>query len=1710
MTDYYPLLDASDDIGVLRARKIKEKFKSIDQDCQALLGFGNEQGKHQRELRALYKALSEGMKPSEYVEKHLSWLFKKEIVPEAMKHVLMDAVDLCLLQPYALSWRRRSFRSKKPTVYVDKICRVLHFFTIDPLLPYALTDLLTGHVPDEVLKYLPRTQYAPSMATAMRIASALNQHDEAVEHVIREMIEGDGKPFLMHEVIQGIVCSSRQDMVELLGRLLLAARLQEGLRQAICEKADMGTVEAFRYLIGVIDDNDLIRFSSVKRAVGTWLGLISEETGDLERISSKSIKLVRGCLESKEFRENCLRTEDSMQIYIAFWAVGVTDVHAASLLACMLALKGTHQHRLTAGYFVEQLEEEELANSLAKKVLAAFPDEMDTVAVYLPSLMPYPAINLNSMLRDEAQVNLTEYFADEAEARKFYDLLKNLRSQVKKKLTFDPCIFPWNKAVLEKAQLAERLCVIARLLDDDVLLDEAASFFPDCEAYQRDTILKCCFGRMKTEKQRQLVLQSICDKGEYSRKEAMLIVDQATLTAEDYLVLEGLLRYKYADARMGLILLLQKQDSPALMGSIRRLLADKVAEKRLAALDLIKQVVEQPRHAVLRPDCAVLLASYTPIDAERALYDSLQSKLGGVQKIQPAALFTEEDCYQPTLTNTPELTEAVEVFHRYFPDSRIPDDLSGGKTGWLKKLLPGKDDAGKQAEADLDSLFECYKLHQMDAVKDRGEDKLLCNVEILRTTEEEGGVLLFPVWDQWYRQEIADPVRLFRAYILLQGGSGECNDLVQTALGKTFTKPQTHRGNGMTHVHMTIILDVLVNAYASRDDLRRLSAVILCWMARCVPDDRLWRMSKLLYSSVANVRHIASQDKFGALLAHLDYTDAKLAATLMPAGMMLSQRSAAVFSEMEKQHRIDSYTSATFYVRRQGSFPTLPVILRASYMGLISQRSVYHWMHQEVNKSDAAAALTALYATSRGKGRSFSLHSGQRIGTLYEFREAVRCYLGKEHPATEEDDVLLHYAETVCEPLLERLLQVELSRGDTETEYTKMAYRVQYLDGAERFTAILAALGKAKLVRSYFFGSASDRVDCLCHLLTVCVPHESDTADSLRKLVKERKISDQRLIEAALYCPEWVDLVGEVLELPGFRSAAYYFMAHMNEEFDETRKARIARFTPLSTEELKDGAFDIDWFRSAYAELGEKPFDMLYEAAKYITSGGKHARARKYADAVLGRLNVEETKELIVEKRNKDLLMAYPLIPLKDDGDLQTRYLFIQQFLKESRNFGAQRAASEKTASEVALTNLAHNAGYSDAMRLTLRMETRLAAQNAPLFDWQAIDDVRLRLMVDDQGVTTLVCEKAGKLLKSVPSKLKKHEVLLRLNEVKKQMVEQQRRARRMLETALEEATTFTAGEIAMLMDNPVIAPMLRRLVFMKDAAFGMTDGKTLIATDGSVVRLMDTDELVIAHPFHLWKAQQWLPWQKYLFANQIVQPIKQVFRELYIKTPDELGRTTSLRYAGHQIQPSKTLATLKTRRWLADPEEGLQKVFYKENIVATIWALADWFSPADIEAPTLEWVVFLDRKTGKQMKIDDVPDLLFSEVMRDVDLAVSVAHVGGVDPETSHSTMEMRAAILSFTLPLFRLNNVEIKDRHAIINGELAQYSVHLGSGVVHQIGGTMLSVLPVHSQHRGKLFLPFVDEDPKTAEIISKVLLFAEDGKLKDPTILGQIRRS
>lgn len=91
--------------------------------------------------------------------------------------------------------------------------------------------------------------------------------------------------------------------------------------------------------------------------------------------------------------------------------------------------------------------------------------------------------------------------------------------------------------------------------------------------------------------------------------------------------------------------------------------------------------------------------------------------------------------------------------------------------------------------------------------------------------------------------------------------------------------------------------------------------------------------------------------------------------------------------------------------------------------------------------------------------------------------------------------------------------------------------------------------------------------------------------------------------------------------------------------------------------------------------------------------------------------------------------------------------------------------------------------------------------------------------------------------------------------------------------------------------------------------------------------------------------------------------------------------------------------------------------------------------------------------------------------------------------------------------LRLLKLTNVELKGSHAIIKGKLGEYTVHLGSGSVHKMASGALSIIPIHSQHRGRIFLPFIDDDPKSAEITPKIAMLAEDHKIKDPTVLVQI---
>lgn len=701
-----------------------------------------------------------------------------------------------------------------------------------------------------------------------------------------------------------------------------------------------------------------------------------------------------------------------------------------------------------------------------------------------------------------------------------------------------------------------------------------------------------------------------------------------------------------------------------------------------------------------------------------------------------------------------------------------------------------------------------------------------------------------------------------------------------------------------------------------------------------------------------------------------------------------------------------------------------------------------------------------------------------------------------------------------------RILEVELTRGDLPTAASKAALALGYSGGAEVLLRLIQALGKGKLVRGYIY-SNQGRSAIFSHLIRATHPGPEDTPERFAELARAAGVPEQRLIDAACYAPQWARHVERAVDWPQFAEAVWWIHAHTRdeqwsvaEEIREAWAAQVAELTPLTQERLMEGAVDVGWFRRIYSAFGPERWSRLDEAAKYCSSAGGHKRAQLFADAMLGRLQREDLVTGIREKRSQDSLRALGLLPLPDgperEAEVLARYQVIQEFLRGSKQFGAQKQTSEKLAAGIAMENLARTAGYADPVRLEWAMEAREIQDLAQGPVTVTAGDVTLTLSINDWGEPDLALAKAGKPLKSVPAAVKKDPTITALQERKREVQRQAARMRLSLEAAMCRGDELEAAEIASLMGHPVLAPMLRNLVLAAEGTVGypVDEGRALEDHSGRTRPV--PARVRVAHPHDLFHTGEWHLWQSDCFRRERIQPFKQVFRELYVRTEAETSdQVRSQRYAGHQVNPTQARALLGKRGWVSNPEEGdVRRTFFHENITAWVEFDYGYTTPAEVEGLTLDHVAFSRRGEWEPLPLEQVPPRVFSEVMRDVDLVVSVAHQGGVDPEATASTVEMRAALLRETCGLLKLANVRLQDSHALVDGQLGTYSIHLGSAVVHRQPGGHLCIVPVHSQHRGRIFLPFADPDPRTAEVVSKVLLLARDHEIQDPTILEQIR--
>lgn len=1552
--------------------------------------------------------------------------------------------------PYTVGYCRRSVRSRRVALHAQNIALALKDFLI--LRASGFTDLeilRKGRTPEEIedLKYS-----FPNISNWLT-SKIMSGNKTCIGYITDAMLSENNANRLTHDIFRSIAKSGDRQLLEIEGKLLLAARLQEGLRQAIVETMDEGIPESFKYMLNVIRENNLQRFASVKRGLAVTTGLGETEAPD--RITDKFFEFVALFLDNIEEAKKGIDSEDAMLVYLGLWSMAFFNVDDLQIPINELIDKAPSYKVDAAMLVLSTIQYPAFSSRLVSDAIHLRYMDHDIMAGALPLYLNSNDLHIGWYGDPTPMPPLERFFNSKEDAKKDFNILCGLLSSMKGKETFDPYVFPWMYMTLSQGEIADRLVKIALLLDSQEYIDIVIDFVGYMEPYERAGAIKYLLQNPYSEKIINFAVSSMGDRGEQARDAACKAVERphsmGRLQASHYSTMEDLLRLKASGMRICIISILSSLPDDLALECVMRLLNDKSADRRLAALDMIKNWIDKGERSSI-----------------------IESMIPAVKEIKrPTA--KEKVLIANIIDDTKSIGCAYNLsngFGLYNPTDELHLKARRPETFFIENALSFSDK--KRAEGIMLKIMHIIEDNaDFEFTDSYGETVRLGNTPKVNRYRNSLDALVKPeMWKEFYYKEINSPSDLLRLEIAI--GKYEDYDspffpLFRRLLGNAF-----HEGNPMKAIcglpyyqQAYEVCKCLIYEFSSAPETWKLCADVFSEIVTTVNQEEMMHRYRDSRSSYYE------KDKEHAIFNVWPFSRM----------MRLLEESSMVCDDDLFEY---SFRARYAFYRKLGYRacfnPVNPVeYLRLWDIGIITDNEFWHEMLGREASADMVNAMTRLLPEALVRVKWHN--DGRR---LYP----IECALVNK--------------------AIDRIMEIELQRGDTPTVVSKLAKRINVVSGVSYFIGILVGMGKEK-PKSNFWDLGESKRDIFSWLLHVSCPGLADTATELKTKAKDAGISDERLVEAAMFSPRWLGLVEEAIGWAGLESAAYYFMAHTGDNLDDSAKSHISRYTSVAPEDFADGAFDPIWFHEVYKQLGKKRFDVVYDAAKYISEGNRHTRARKLSDASLGILKAKEVQKEIEEKRNKDLVVAYGLIPFGKNKtkDLRQRYELLNKFLKESKQFGSMRQASEGRAVKLALDNLARSAGFGDSTRLTWSMEADLVNEVAEYLRPMDIDGVTSYIELCD-GIPTLIMESKGKRLQSIPSRLKKNKYVERMREVYKQLKDQHVRGRALLETSMVDSSVFTGEEISRLKDNPIIWSMFSRLVLIKDngiIGFPGEDGKTLIAADGLMSEIIPDDKVRIAHPYDLLKSGIWNEYQSFLFDRKLRQPFKQVFRELYIPTQEEQDKSKSMRYSGNQIMPGRAVGTLKKRQWTVDYENGLQKVCFNGNVIAVMYALADWFSPSDIEAPTLEYIAFYDRRTFKDKKIEDVSPIVFSEIMRDVDLAVSVAHAGGVDPEASHSTIEMRRTIVEHAMPMFGISNVEIKGNFAKVYGKLGNYNIHLGSGVIHKEGGAQIAVLPVHSQGRGRIFLPFLDEDPKTAEIISKILLFAEDHKIKDPSILSQI---
>jgi Domain of unknown function (DUF4132) len=452
----------------------------------------------------------------------------------------------------------------------------------------------------------------------------------------------------------------------------------------------------------------------------------------------------------------------------------------------------------------------------------------------------------------------------------------------------------------------------------------------------------------------------------------------------------------------------------------------------------------------------------------------------------------------------------------------------------------------------------------------------------------------------------------------------------------------------------------------------------------------------------------------------------------------------------------------------------------------------------------------------------------------------------------------------------------------------------------------------------------------------------------------------------------------------------------------------------------------------------------------------------------------------------------------------------------------------------------------------------------------ETIGGCRAELTVSGSDARLLWFDPRGKLLKAAPASVKKDaaDILKELQQGARDLQAMLSAQRERIDALFLERKSWPEPVWReRYLDHPLVGTIARRLIWsIAETPVIATDGRAFDVR-GNRFDIPAGALVTLWHPAGR-SVDEVVGWRRRIEELGIVQPFKQAHREVYLLTDAERGTSTySNRFAAHILRQHQFNALCGARRWknklrlMVDdsfppatrdlPAWGLRAEFWIEGIgedygsdtndsgvflrlasdqvrfyrlgAATNSAHAGGGGYAtNAPGPGLENV-------NDPVPLDEVPPLVLSEILRDVDLFVGVASIGN-DPtwqdggpegryrdywqcysfgELSATAVTRREALRRLVPSLKIALRCTLEERFLVVRGDRRTYKIHLGSGnILMEPNDQYLCIVPDARArfNDAPVYLPF-EGDATLSIILSKALLLSEDSKIKDATINRQI---